>query len=285
MRTVERHPARTGVCPHVLRLGLLWWQGDGSVSTKFSLPQQQAMFQPLSALGLEVWPVIGLNESAVLDGKVSGGIAGIVAYAKAANVTGIMIDYEPASDYTLQHAQKYAAFAKALATALHAEGVELGMDLAQWGILGFYDVYKTVGADCYMVRRVARVARHPHQWPHADTNVSSPVMAQSMATYSGKNVTRDQGVVQDMVASGMPMHTLAFGVSSATPASAEKQCHTKCVRWPPPHTPRPAPRPATVLVARAACAHATSLGCTLACPHVVPVFAAGNGTRPICLRS
>ena len=141
-------------------------QGDGTVSSKFSLSQQRGMYEPLAALGLEVWPVIGLNESAVLDGKVTSGISGIVSAAKATDVTGIMIDYEPASDYTLQHAQKYASFAKALATALHEEGIQLGMDLAQWGILGYFDVYKTVGADCYMVRRHhARGCVRCARWP------------------------------------------------------------------------------------------------------------------------
>ena len=46
-----------------------------------------------------------------------------------------MIDYEPQSNYSLAHAEAYAAFVKSLASALHANDQTLEMCVSSWSIL------------------------------------------------------------------------------------------------------------------------------------------------------
>ena len=59
---------------------------------------------------------------------------------------------EPHTNLTDVHAQRLAAWLKALATALHAEGHTLAVCVSDWGIIGpqYYGLIATAGADRYV---------------------------------------------------------------------------------------------------------------------------------------
>ena len=115
-----------------------------SVATDTALAQQAV----LTGAGREVWQVAGVAEAAVRSGAWAGA-AGVRAAAAAlaplaaAGLTGIVVDYEPADNYTLAHAQAYGAYLGALAGALRPLGLAVGADIAGWGILGeaFWPAY------------------------------------------------------------------------------------------------------------------------------------------------
>merc|ERR1712018_364402 len=78
-----------------------------------------------------------------------GAVPDLVRYANVDGVNGLLCDYEPADNYTTAHAQAYATFLEALATQLHAHGLELGFDVAGWGILDKWAVFAPLHVDFY----------------------------------------------------------------------------------------------------------------------------------------
>jgi len=95
---------------------------------------------PITAAAREVWEVSGVAEAAVHSGAWrAGGLdaaAAALAPLAAAGLRGIIVDYEPASNYTVQHAAAYGMYLGALAAALAPLGLAVGADIASWGILG-----------------------------------------------------------------------------------------------------------------------------------------------------
>lgn len=88
--------------------------------------------QPLVSRGVDVWLVVGVSQAAVQNGTAAAAVPAAVAAAVRLNVTGFMVDYEPASNYTMGHVMAYASFLKHLAAGLHASGRKLGVDVATW---------------------------------------------------------------------------------------------------------------------------------------------------------
>jgi hypothetical protein len=98
---------------------------------------------------LTVHAVFGVSEAAIHSGRALNGAVGIASLAAAAGLDGVLCDYEPADNYTMAHAQAYADFLDAVAKAATASSeLEVGMDVAGWGILGgddFMSVYAKTG--------------------------------------------------------------------------------------------------------------------------------------------
>ena len=95
---------------------------------------------PITAGAREVWEVSGIAEAAVHSGTwaASGGLDAAVAALvplAAAGLRGLIVDYEPASNFSGAHAAAYGAYLGALAAALAPLGLAVGADIASWGIL------------------------------------------------------------------------------------------------------------------------------------------------------
>ena len=145
---------------------------DGAFSSATD-QQISERVQPYLDLGVTVHVSMDLTTSSVLDGSAHRGIAAAVAVTVRHNLTGLMVDYEPRTDYTLQHQRAYANLLRALASELHAVGRQLDMCVSDWSILTNFSLYSATGVDRMM----------------------------SMgSTYSGVNVTRDKSwYVLDLV--------------------------------------------------------------------------------------
>lgn len=162
---------------------------DGSFAG-LSAAQVAAETTPLRALGLKLYYVVGIAEAAVHSGAWTHGIAAAVAAATLAPAAfdGFIVDYEPADNYTAAHAQAYADFLGALAGALHPVGKVLGFDVAGWGILDFWKIYATTGAD---------------------------IFTSMTPTYSGANLTNSQLFLAGEIAGGIPLAAIGVGIGTA----------------------------------------------------------------------
>ena len=147
----------------------------------------------------DAWVVISITEAAVKSGTWTRGLSSAVATASQLVgsdplLQGWIVDYEPADNYTLAHAEDYGAFLGGLAAALKPTGIALAMvvwgvvnsrgnphifdpthpqDIAGWGILSstFWPAFKDRG-----------LARFTSMTP----------------TYDGHNVTENKIFVQQV---------------------------------------------------------------------------------------
>jgi hypothetical protein len=100
---------------------------------------------PLAALGLQRWAMISsypyppafLTWMRQVFAQPAPFISACIAAARAENLTGFNVDWEPTSGNGAptpepQDALDYAAFLTTLADALHAEGFLLSVDVATW---------------------------------------------------------------------------------------------------------------------------------------------------------
>ena len=158
-------------------------------------PEALAQMAPLTEAGREAWMVSSVAEAAVKSGAwAAGGALARAAEAlrplAAAGLAGLIVDYEPADDYTVAHAQAYADYLGALAAALAPLGVAVGFDIAGWGILG------------------------PALWPTYLEFARGVSRFTSMTpTYDASNVTEDRVFVQQAV-TAFPAGAYAAGVGS-----------------------------------------------------------------------
>ena len=160
-----------------------------------------AQMAPLTTSGREAWLVSSVAEAAVKSGAwASGGApsgaAAALAPLAAAGLSGVIVDYEPADNYTAAHAQAYAEFLGALAAALAPVGVSLGVDIAGWGILGqaFWPIY---------LQHAPGLSRFTSMTP----------------TYDATNVTEDRAFVHEAIAA-FPGGSYAAGVGSVLGAGS-----------------------------------------------------------------
>jgi hypothetical protein len=104
------------------------------------------------ARGLTVGIALHLDQTAVLSGAAATGEApaAVAALAKRNNITSFMIDYEPSTNITLEHATAYAKVVGAFAAAMHSIGGQLDMCVSDWSILTYFKLYAETGVDAMM---------------------------------------------------------------------------------------------------------------------------------------
>ena len=127
------------------------------VSTATAIAQQL----PFSSAGMEVWHVTKVAAASISSGNWSAGLPGAVTCLsplRATGLSGVIVDYEPSSNYTLAHAQAYAAYLSGLAAALAPLNLSVGFNIAAWGILNqkFWQAYLNI--------KICSVA-WPDAWP------------------------------------------------------------------------------------------------------------------------
>lgn len=159
-----------------------------------SQPTARALSElsPLTSSGREAWEVTGVSEAAVHSGAWSRGMAGAVAALAplaAAGLRGLLVDYEPADNYTAAHAQAYGSFLAGLAAAVAPLGLEVGADIASWGILKaeFWPAYTQSG----LLRRFSSMT----------------------PTYNANNLTENRVFVGQALA-GLPPGSFEAGIGS-----------------------------------------------------------------------
>ena len=118
-------------------------QGQFSSATDSQIAER---VRPYQALGVTVTVSMDLTTSSVLDGSAHKGVAAAVATAVRHNLTGLMLDYEPRTNYTAAHERAYASLIKALATELHQHGLELDICISDWSILTSFGLCKYTSA-------------------------------------------------------------------------------------------------------------------------------------------
>jgi hypothetical protein len=102
-----------------------------------------SVVQGYKRYNLTVDPVASVPELLTIKDLESAkkGIPAMVSWAKAIGADGVLIDYEPSSNYTAAHAQHYADFLAELDAELLKVGKGASCDLASWGILDKYSTF------------------------------------------------------------------------------------------------------------------------------------------------
>lgn len=124
---------------------------DGTWDARTAPAAARAQLAPFA--GLRTWQTVGVSNASIAARNWRSGVAAAVASAVAlrpAGLTeGLLVDYEPSTNYTQAHAAAYADFLAALCAGLHAAGLKCGMDIASWGVLRaeFWSVYVAAGVD------------------------------------------------------------------------------------------------------------------------------------------
>ena len=130
-------------------------------SGSFDCPHNESyllqQFAPYWARGLSVTPALSLTNASVTSGSALKHVAEVAAFAKKINVSGFMLDFEPAtSEVAWVHA--YSDFVAAFTKAMHGAGLQAEMCVSDWGILDGhflksgegYGVYAKTGVDRMM---------------------------------------------------------------------------------------------------------------------------------------
>lgn len=136
---------------------------------------------------LTVGVALAIEQTAVESGSALLAVNATAAAAAAAGVNSLIIDYEPRSHITLEHARAYATLIAVLADELHRRGPTLEICVSSWSILTQFGLYAATGVDGMM----------------------------SMAsTYFGTNLSRNEDWVQRELRSGVSLQQLRVGIGS-----------------------------------------------------------------------
>ena len=152
-------------------------------------PTAAADIAVFTGAAVEAWAVGGVAEAAVHSGAWAAGLGAAAAASKALlqqGLMGILIDYEPADDYSEAHAEAYGAFLGALSAAIAP--LRVGMDIAGWGLLA------------------------PRFWPHFLGRGVSRFTSMT-PTYDATNVTASEAFVAAALAA-LPPGSYAAGIGS-----------------------------------------------------------------------
>ena len=159
---------------------------DNGTFSGISSATVRAQTQPLYAIrNMSLMYVIGVSGAAIHSGAWETHVA--AAAIATDGFDGFIVDYEPTSNYTVQHAHAYAAFLTALGGALHARGKTLGFDTAGWGILDFWSEYRSTGVD---------------------------IFTSMTPTYKGNDITESQAFVLKQISDGIPLGHIAAGIGT-----------------------------------------------------------------------
>eukprot|EP00041_Stephanoeca_diplocostata_P024513 m.623192 g.623192 ORF g.623192 m.623192 type:complete len:310 (-) comp22544_c1_seq5:1480-2409(-) len=95
---------------------------------------------------------ISPNTDALLANVASHGIATLVHMASSNRFDGYVVDYEPHSNLTQEHARAFTDFLTQFRMSLHAQQKTLAVCVSDWGIIGpnYYSLLATSGANYFL---------------------------------------------------------------------------------------------------------------------------------------
>jgi hypothetical protein len=81
-----------------------------------------------------VTPALSFTNASIMSGNALKHVAKVAAFAKAANVSGLMLDFEPGTS-EVKWVEAYAAYVAGFVQAMHKVGLKAEMCVSDWGIL------------------------------------------------------------------------------------------------------------------------------------------------------
>lgn len=179
----EYSDSLTGVygCCDVIKIA-----DDGSVSTKLDIGWYS---RPITQLGVTYHVMATPSMDAILSGNASKAASDIVDLVLDAGITGVIFDYEPTSDYGFEHENAYMSFLRAVKEAANGTSVEVGMDIASWGILKDLTAYVPAQLDLY-------TSMYPTYYMDSALNVlGRGFVSQMIETFGAEHVAAGVGSV------------------------------------------------------------------------------------------
>jgi hypothetical protein len=175
-------------------------------------------FEPWLSAGLTVHATGMVNEVAIKSGAALTAVPALAAFVLANKIHGIVVDYEPL-DESQAHAQAYAAFLKALCTAVHAlpgtRQREVGLNIADWTIIGpgYAKLYAAAGVDLMAVM-TPTYSENRRNWPYV-SSLAKSVPAKAI----------DMGVATSLQPSGPAGSQCKTAPFNATPFTDWASCN------------------------------------------------------------
>lgn len=191
--------------------GIYTYIGAGvATSGSFDCPHNASFlrkaFAPYWARGLTVTPALALTNASVTSGAAEKQVAQVAAFAKAINVSGLMLDFEPATS-AIPWVEAYASYVAAFTKAMHAEGLKAEMCVSSWGILDGHFLPNNEGYGIY-----------------AKTGVDT--MMSMAGTYYGNNITNDLVNVDLELKQNVSISQLAAGIGTRIEPKISASCPT-----------------------------------------------------------
>jgi hypothetical protein len=170
-----------------------------SAATSNNMTWIRAKVRAFNELGLTVTPALSLTNASIMSGNALKEVAKVAAFAKAANVSGLMLDFEPATS-EVKWVKAYAQYVAGFTKAMHAAGLRAEMCVSDWGILDGHFLKNGEGYGVY-----------------AKTGVDT--MMSMAGTYYGTNISRNMWNVDLEIKQGVSLSQLAVGVGSVVSPS------------------------------------------------------------------
>ena len=190
-----------------------------SPATENNLTWVREMVAQYTSHGLTVTPALSISNASVMNGAAIKHVAAAAQFAHAANVSGLMLDFEPATS-EIPWVMAYARYVSAFTAAMHAVRKQAEMCVSDWGILDGHFLPHGEGYGVY-----------------AKTGVD--VMMSMAGTYYGSNVSKNKHNVELEIEQGVSLSQLAVGVGSSitptcptvTPPMGCKRAGGACYNW------------------------------------------------------
>ena len=191
--------------------GIYTYIGAGvETSGSFNCPHNASFlrkaFAPYWARGLTVTPALALTNASVTSGAAEKQVAQVAAFAKAINVSGLMLDFEPATS-AIPWVEAYASYVAAFSKAMHAEELKAEMCVSSWGILDGHFLPNNEGYGIY-----------------AKTGVDT--MMSMAGTYYGNSITKDLVNVDLELKQNVSISQLAAGIGTQIEPKISASCPT-----------------------------------------------------------
>jgi hypothetical protein len=121
-------------------------QDDGSLK-RITDEDIATSARPLLQQNLTVHFVMSITDVSIASRNYHSAIQELAAILQEHRFTGYLCDYEPSLNYSRAHAEAYGEFLTSLSAALHTVNGQSGFCSAGWGILDYWDVYRTANVD------------------------------------------------------------------------------------------------------------------------------------------
>ena len=104
---------------------------------------------PTLAHGLEYHAVLNVDQDAIQTGAAAKQCSEAINLANDANITGLLVDYEPTTNFTLKHTEAYIGYLRCLKTEGNKKNLQISMVVSDWGIIQNLNAYAALNLDSY----------------------------------------------------------------------------------------------------------------------------------------
>eukprot|EP01060_Flectonema_neradi_P029533 TRINITY_DN4101_c0_g1_i2.p1 TRINITY_DN4101_c0_g1~~TRINITY_DN4101_c0_g1_i2.p1 ORF type:complete len:291 (+),score=54.33 TRINITY_DN4101_c0_g1_i2:43-915(+) len=141
------------------------------------------------AKGLEYHALLNVDQEAIQSGAAAKQCSEAIELADNANITGLLVDYEPTTNFTMKHTEAYAGYLRCLKTAGNKKNLQISMVVSDWGIIQSLDTYAELNLDSYTSTSPTRQAAQ------ANSDIGTKFVENMIAAFGAKRTFVGIGTV------------------------------------------------------------------------------------------